>query len=82
VTEDIPLPQTKEELHPFHRTYSYGPRWVSSDWRLRCNRRTGSNSSLLLSQLAPTFLLLGIYNKLVKVAGSDRYEQQGAAFNP
>jgi hypothetical protein len=40
------------------------------------------HSSLLLSQLAPTFLLLGIYNKLVKVAGSDRYEQQGAAFNP
>jgi hypothetical protein len=37
------------------------------------------HSSLLLSQLAPTFLLLGIYNKLVKVAGSDSYE---AARNP
>lgn len=26
---------------------------------------------------APTFLLLGIYNKIVKVAGSDRATQQG-----
>lgn len=38
------------------------------------------HSSLLLSQLAPTFLLLGIYNKLVKVAGSDQYEGQELAF--
>jgi hypothetical protein len=39
------------------------------------------HSSLLLSQLAPTFLLLGIYNKLVKVAGSDVFEQkQNPAF--
>jgi hypothetical protein len=28
--------------------------------------------SLFIGQWAPTFLLLGIYNKLVKVAGSDR----------
>jgi hypothetical protein len=34
------------------------------------------HSSLLLSQMAPTFLLLGIYNKLVKVAGSDSHEAQ------
>lgn len=26
---------------------------------------------------APTFLLLGIYNKIVKVAGSDRMQNQG-----
>ena len=40
------------------------------------------HSSLLLSQLAPTFLLLGIYNKLVKVAGSDVQEQrQNPAFS-
>jgi len=39
------------------------------------------HSSLLLSQLAPTFLLLGVYNKLVKVAGSDVFEQkQNPAF--
>ena len=34
------------------------------------------HSSLLFSQLAPMFLLLGIYNKLVKVAGSDVFEQE------
>ena len=28
--------------------------------------------SLFIGQWAPTFLLLGLYNKLVKVAGSDR----------
>ena len=26
-----------------------------------------------MSQLAPTLLLLGLYNKIVKIAGSDRY---------
>jgi hypothetical protein len=30
------------------------------------------HESLFVGQWAPTFLLLGIYNKLVKVAGSDR----------
>ncbi len=30
-----------------------------------------------VGQWAPTFLLLGIYNKLVKVLGSDRQESQG-----
>ncbi len=30
--------------------------------------------SLFFGQWAPTFLLLGIYNKIVKVAGSDRYD--------
>jgi hypothetical protein len=30
--------------------------------------------ALFVGQWAPTFLLLGIYNKLVKIAGSDRYE--------
>jgi len=29
--------------------------------------------SLFVGQWAPTFLILGLYNKLVKVAGSDRY---------
>jgi len=28
--------------------------------------------SLFIGQWAPTFLILGLYNKLVKVAGSDR----------
>ncbi len=30
------------------------------------------HDALFVGQWAPTFLLLGIYNKLVKVAGSDR----------
>jgi hypothetical protein len=29
--------------------------------------------SLFVGQWAPTFLILGLYNKLVKVAGSDAY---------
>jgi len=36
------------------------------------NRRSTDS---VLAQLAPTFLLLGLYNKLVKVAGSDKYDQ-------
>ncbi|WP_165230603.1 hypothetical protein [Aquisphaera insulae] len=31
------------------------------------------HEALFVGQWAPTFLLLGIYNKLVKVAGSDAY---------
>lgn len=30
--------------------------------------------SAFLGMWAPTFLLLGVYNKLVKIAGSDRYD--------
>jgi hypothetical protein len=30
------------------------------------------HEALFVGQWAPTFLLLGLYNKLVKVAGSDR----------
>lgn len=29
--------------------------------------------SLFVGQWAPTFLLLGVYNKIVKTAGKDRY---------
>lgn len=32
-----------------------------------------------LGHWAPTFLLLGVYNKLVKLHGSDSYEQRRAA---
>jgi len=30
------------------------------------------HDALFVGQWAPTFLLLGVYNKIVKVAGSDR----------
>ncbi len=30
------------------------------------------NRSLFVGQWVPTFLILGLYNKIVKVAGSDR----------
>ena len=33
------------------------------------------HGALFVGQWAPTFLLLGIYNKIVKVAGSDRVHQ-------
>jgi hypothetical protein len=39
--------------------------------RLGMPTRTGQ-LSLFVGQWAPTLLLLGIYNKIVKVAGSDR----------
>ena len=31
------------------------------------------HDALFVGQWAPTFLLLGLYNKIVKVAGSDQY---------
>jgi len=38
-----------------------------------CLRLSGAkHDALFVGQWAPTFLLLGIYNKLVKVAGSDQ----------
>lgn len=33
-------------------------------------------SGVFLGQLVPTLLILGLYNKLVKVAGSDRLDQE------
>jgi len=36
---------------------------------LQCSGR--QHESLFVGQWAPTFLILGLYNKLVKVAGSD-----------
>jgi len=36
------------------------------------------HESLFVGQWAPTFLILGLYNKLVKVAGSDPADRQRA----
>jgi hypothetical protein len=36
-------------------------------------KRQASN---FVGQWAPTFLILGLYNKVVKVAGSDKFENQ------
>jgi hypothetical protein len=33
------------------------------------------HESLFVGQWAPTFLILGLYNKIVKVAGSDKYSR-------
>lgn len=51
-----------------------------SAFKSMSRRQEGS----FMSQIAPTLLLLGVYNKLVKIAGSDRYEaaplaRQGSA---
>ncbi len=37
-----------------------------------------SDRSNFIGQWAPTLLILGVYNKLVKVAGSDRSDKLGA----
>jgi hypothetical protein len=37
------------------------------------------STSLFVGQWAPTLLILGLYNKLVKVAGSDRTADRTAA---
>ncbi len=34
--------------------------------------------SQFIGQWAPTFLILGLYNKIVKELGHDRFERQGA----
>lgn len=34
-----------------------------------------SHDALFVGQWAPTFLMLGVYNKIVKVAGSDRLSE-------
>lgn len=39
------------------------------------------HDSLFVGQWAPTFLILGLYNKLVKVAGSDRADQAESSDN-
>ncbi len=36
-----------------------------------------THDALFVGQWAPTFLILGLYNKIVKVAGSDRRENEG-----
>ena len=38
---------------------------------LMCKMSGKDHEALFIGQWAPTFLLLGVYNKLVKVAGSD-----------
>ncbi|MBF6609108.1 MAG: hypothetical protein ITG00_10285 [Flavobacterium sp.] len=34
-------------------------------------------TALFIGQWAPSFLLLGVYNKIVKVEGSDAYDNAG-----
>jgi hypothetical protein len=38
------------------------------------------HGSLFVGQWAPTFLILGLYNKMVKQLGSDRTQNQSPAF--
>ena len=47
---------------------------------LQCSGR--KDESLFVGQWAPTFLILGLYNKLVKVAGSDPQHRGMAGGNP
>jgi len=43
---------------------------IAGSLTLQCMGR--QHESLFVGQWAPTFLILGLYNKIVKVAGSDR----------
>jgi len=43
---------------------------IAGSLALQCMGR--KHTSLFVGQWAPTFLILGLYNKIVKVAGSDR----------
>ena len=49
---------------------SIGSMATSMTLQLMGNR----HASLFVGQWAPTFLILGLYNKIVKELGSDRYE--------
>lgn len=40
---------------------------------------THKGEGQFMAQLVPTLLLLGVYNKLVKIAGSDRFDQSQLA---
>ncbi len=42
---------------------------------LMLNLMDKKEESVFVGQWAPTLLILGLYNKLVKVAGSDRTQQ-------
>jgi len=47
---------------------------IAGSLLLQCANQ--KHASLFVGQWAPTFLILGLYNKLVKVAGSDRSSSQ------
>jgi hypothetical protein len=38
------------------------------------------NTSLFVGQWVPVFLMFGLYNKIVKVHGSDRFDHEGPPF--
>ena len=46
---------------------------ITASLLLKMTRR--DHDALFVGQWAPTFLILGLYNKVVKVAGSDRLHQ-------
>jgi len=47
---------------------------IAGSLTLQCMNR--QHASLFVGQWAPTFLILGLYNKIVKVAGSDRQSRR------
>jgi len=46
---------------------------IAGSIALQCSGR--QHASLFVGQWAPTLLILGLYNKIVKVAGSDRHSR-------
>lgn len=43
---------------------------------VRSVRSRGDSGASFLSTLGPTLLLLGVYNKIVKLHGSDKYDEE------
>ena len=43
---------------------------------VRSVRTRGDSGASFLSTLGPTLLLLGVYNKIVKLHGSDQYDEE------
>ena len=54
---------------------AFGSMGASLFYKLRGNSKTAN----FVGQWAPAFLLLGVYNKLVKLHGSDTHERARAA---
>jgi len=93
MTSKEPTSQNEAREHmegPVARTIEHYTAQMPSDWFLwaagasvvgSLGLMAGGNrhASLFVGQWAPTFLLLGIYNKIVKVAGSDRLSQSEGA---
>lgn len=80
--------QTDRREGPVARGIEKQTSKIPSDWflwgaagaiatSLALQSMNSRHRSLFVAQWVPTLLLLGVYNKIVKVAGSDRHDRGG-----